>query len=95
MMYHPDKNADAGDKFKEISHAYETLSDPEKREAYDRFGDDGPQMGGGGFGMSPDDLFANLFGGRGGGFEFGGGGYGGRPSKPRRGEDMVHPLQVN
>ncbi|KAJ2961390.1 hypothetical protein NQZ79_g3396 [Umbelopsis isabellina] len=95
MKYHPDKNPEAGDKFKEISHAYETLSDPEKRETYDQFGEDGPQMGGG-FGMNPDDLFANLFGGMGGGFEFGGmggGGYGGR-SRPRRGEDMVHPLQV-
>lgn len=97
MKYHPDKNPEAGDQFKEISHAYETLSDPEKRETYDQFGEDGPQMGGGFGGMNPDDLFANLFGGMGGGFEFGGmggGGMGGGRSRPRRGEDMVHPLQV-
>ncbi|OAC99074.1 hypothetical protein MUCCIDRAFT_126044, partial [Mucor lusitanicus CBS 277.49] len=40
MKYHPDKNPDEGERFKEISHAYEILSDPESRASYDRFGED-------------------------------------------------------
>ncbi|KAG2229360.1 hypothetical protein BDF21DRAFT_414980 [Thamnidium elegans] len=100
MKYHPDKNPDEGERFKEISHAYEILSDPETRATYDQFGEDGPgHGGGGGYGMSADDLFANLFGGGGGGggFDFGGdfhGGMGGMPRRPRKGETMKYPLSV-
>ncbi|KNC95820.1 chaperone DnaJ [Spizellomyces punctatus DAOM BR117] len=92
LKYHPDKNPDAGDKFKDISHAYEVLSDPQKREVYDRYGEEGLQGEGAGGGMSPEDLFSHLFGG--GGF-FGGGGGRSRPSGPRKGKDMAHALKVS
>lgn len=49
--YHPDKNPEHGDKFKEISFAYEVLSNPEKRESYDRFGLEGLKEGRSGAGM--------------------------------------------
>jgi DnaJ family protein A protein 1 len=39
MKYHPDKNPNAGEKFKEISMAYEILSNPEKRKIYDQGGE--------------------------------------------------------
>ena len=48
MKYHPDKTGGdekLAEKFKEVNEAYETLSDPQKKEAYDRYGDDGPQQG--------------------------------------------------
>ncbi|CAM6051597.1 unnamed protein product [Sphagnum compactum] len=89
---HPDKGGDP-DKFKEISQAYEVLSDPEKREVYDQFGEDALKEGMGGATHNPFDIFESLFGG-GGGSAFGGGsGRGGR--RQRRGEDVVHPLKVS
>ena len=90
-QYHPDANpddAEAEAKFKEIAHAYEVLSDPDKRAHYDRFGDAGPGMGGmgdpfggGGFG----DIFDAFFGG---GSPFGGAGRSRGPSGPPRGPDL-------
>ena len=89
--YHPDINQEEGadEKFKEISEAYEVLSDENKRANYDQFGHDGPQggFGGQGFGGGQD------FGGFGGGFEdifssFFGGGRQRDPNAPRKGDDL-------
>ncbi|WOO81368.1 Mitochondrial protein import protein MAS5 [Vanrija pseudolonga] len=92
LKHHPDKGGDP-ELFKELTHAYEVLSDNNKRAVYDQAGKEGLENGGpGGMGgMDPQDLFSQLFGGGGGGF-FGGGG--GRPSGPRRGKDLVHRIAV-
>ncbi|TFL02515.1 DnaJ-domain-containing protein [Pterulicium gracile] len=65
--FHPDKNKapDAENKFVEISHAYEVLSDAKKRQIYDRYGEEGLKQheSGGGHNANPFDMFSNFFGG--------------------------------
>merc|ERR1712130_188771 len=58
LRFHPDKDKDAEEKFKEIGEAYEVLSDKNKRAAFDRYGGKGFQTGGGGFG-SPFNFSSN------------------------------------
>lgn len=110
VKYHPDKNpgdASAEEKFKELSEAYDILSDEQKRAAYDRYGHAafsggaGFPGGAGGAGHDPFDIFREVFGGGGGGdiFETFFGGGGGRRSRradgPQRGGDLRYGLEIS
>jgi len=98
MKYHPDQNKDnpeAEAKFKEVSAAYDTLKDEQKRAAYDRFGHDAYEQGmagagaGGGAGApfgNFSDIFEDVFG------DFMGGGR--SRSGPMRGTDLQYTYEV-
>ncbi len=97
LEYHPDRNPDdpeAEETFKEISEAYSVLSDPEKRQAYDRFGH---SMGGAGAGFQSQDfgsfgdLFGDLFGEA---FGFSGGRGGRQRGRGQRGADLRYNLEI-
>ena len=95
--YHPDINKEPGaeEKYKEVQEAYETLSDDQKRAAYDQYGPDGANGfggqggfggfdGGAGFGGF-EDIFSSVFGG----------GATRNPNAPRQGDDLQYRVNLS
>ncbi|KAJ6227794.1 DNAj-like-2 [Anaeramoeba flamelloides] len=85
IKYHPDRNPNSGEKFKEIRHAYEVLSDEDKKKLYDKHGEEGLKDG---FQEGGQDMFSSIFGG-------------GRrqttqnEKRKPKGRDLVHTLNVS
>jgi molecular chaperone DnaJ len=100
LKYHPDRNPGnraAEEKFKEASEAYQVLSDPTRRAAYDRFGHAGVNGQGSGFGAGPfaggadiGDIFGDLFGEM---FNVSGATH--RGTRQQRGDDLRFDLTID
>ena len=83
LKKHPDRGGDK-EEFAKLQNVYEVLSDKEKRDIYDKYGEDGLKEGGGA-GGDPFDIFGQMFGG---------GGRGGQKQQgPKKGKPVMHPMK--
>jgi molecular chaperone DnaJ len=97
MEHHPDRNGgceDSASRFKEINEAYSVLSDPKKRQTYDRFGHAGLNGNGGGAQYNDvhdifNEVFGDVFG------DMFGGGQRRQQSGPARGQDLRYDLEIS
>ena len=107
LKYHPDKNKEPGaeEKFKQINEAYSVLSEPEKREIYDKYGFEGLENNGVNFNKADfsnifSDIFSDIFGNNR-GFNFNDFNFSGNGGKQRKkkvaidGEDIIKALNVS
>ena len=85
LKNHPDRGGDK-EKFQELNGAYEVLSDKEKRDIYDKYGEEGLKDGGAHAGGGMDDILGQMFGM--------GGRRGGQPSGPKKGKPVMHPMKL-
>lgn len=98
LKYHPDrapedKKQEYEEKFKDIAHAYEVLTDEQKRKIYDQYGEEGLKGGAGGGFHDAADIFSHIFGADEGFGGFFGGGR--RQTGPKKGKTIAHEIQVS
>ena len=79
LKMHPDKGGDEA-QFQDLTLAFKTLEDPQKRAAYDKFGEEGMKAGAGGAAGGPDDFFEQMFGGKG-------------AKGPAKTKSVIHPVK--
>lgn len=97
MKWHPDRNQDnkevAENKFKEISTAYSVLSDTQKKDIYDQYGEEGLKNQNQGHSVNPMDIFGDIFGNSGFSFNFGQN-FSSNNNQVRKNKPITRPINI-